>query len=85
VSSVNGKVEIAAAKELILECGGAFIQLKDGNITLGGPLDLLIKTITIQKQGAASFDTSQSLPEPGDFCLTCFLRAALTGSAVVRV
>ncbi|MFM0456468.1 type VI secretion system tip protein VgrG [Paraburkholderia sediminicola] len=85
VSSVNGKVQISAARELILECGGAFIKLSGGNITLGGPLDLLIKTITIQKQGAASFDTSQSLPEPGDFCLTCFLRAALTGSAVVRV
>ncbi len=54
VSSVNGKVTIAAAKELILECGGAFIELKGGNITLGGPEDLFFKVITIQKQGAAS-------------------------------
>jgi type VI secretion system secreted protein VgrG len=54
ISSVNGKVTVAAAKELVLECGGAFVQLKDGNITLGGPGDLFFKTITIQKQGAAS-------------------------------
>jgi uncharacterized protein (DUF2345 family) len=54
VSSVNGKVDIAAAKELILECDGAFVKLTDGNITLGGPGDLFLKVITIQKQGAAS-------------------------------
>jgi type VI secretion system secreted protein VgrG len=54
VSSVNGTVRISAKKELILESGGAFIQIKDGSITLGGPLDLFIKTITIQKQGKAS-------------------------------
>jgi type VI secretion system secreted protein VgrG len=58
VSSVNGKVVIAAAKELILECGGAFIKLADGSITLGGPLDLLIKMITIQKQGAQSLSAA---------------------------
>ncbi|TDV04565.1 type VI secretion system Vgr family protein [Paraburkholderia caballeronis] len=60
VSSVNGAVYIRAQKELTLESGGAFIQLKDGNITLGGPLDLFIKTITIQKNGKASM----SMPMP---------------------
>ncbi|OLL27182.1 hypothetical protein BTH42_34200, partial [Burkholderia sp. SRS-W-2-2016] len=41
-------------KELTLESGGAFIQMKDGSITLGGPLDLFLKVITIQKKGKAS-------------------------------
>ncbi|WP_157647337.1 DUF2345 domain-containing protein, partial [Burkholderia ubonensis] len=54
VASVNGAVYIRAEKELTLESGGAFIQLKGGNITLGGPLDLLLKVITIQKKGPAS-------------------------------
>ena len=54
VASVNGKVNLAAAKEIILECGGAFVQIKDGSITLGGPGDLFFKTITVQKQGKAS-------------------------------
>ncbi|MDN7924878.1 type VI secretion system Vgr family protein [Burkholderia vietnamiensis] len=50
VASVNGTVRISARKELTLNCGGAFIQLKDGDITLGGPLDLFLKVITIQKK-----------------------------------
>ncbi|WP_084754038.1 MULTISPECIES: type VI secretion system Vgr family protein [Paraburkholderia] len=54
VASVNGKVNLSAAKEIILECGGAFIHMKDGSITLGGPGDLFLKTITVQKQGKAS-------------------------------
>jgi type VI secretion system secreted protein VgrG len=54
MASVNGKVSVAAAKEIVLECGGAFIQIKDGSITLGGPGDLFLKTITVQKKGKAS-------------------------------
>ncbi|CAD6560531.1 hypothetical protein LMG27952_07160 [Paraburkholderia hiiakae] len=57
VASVNGKVNLAAAKEIILECGGAFINMKDGSITLGGPFDLFFKTITVQKKGKASMNT----------------------------
>ncbi|WP_256377766.1 type VI secretion system Vgr family protein [Paraburkholderia pallida] len=53
-ASVNGKVNLAAAKEIILECGGAFIHLKDGSVTLGGPGDLFLKTITVQKKGKES-------------------------------
>jgi type VI secretion system secreted protein VgrG len=62
-ASVNGKVNLSAAKEIILECGGAFVQIKDGSITLGGPADLFIKTITVQKKGKASMNTPMpSLP-----------------------
>jgi type VI secretion system secreted protein VgrG len=57
LASVNGKVNLAAAKEITLECGGAFIHMKDGSITLGGPGDLFLKTITIQKKAKASMNT----------------------------
>ena len=64
VASVNGKVNLAAAKEIILECGGAFIQIKDGSITLGGPGDLFLKLITVQKKGAQRLSTAvPPLPE----------------------
>ncbi len=62
MSSVNGTVRISAKTELVLECGGAFIQLKDGNITLAGPADLFLKVITIQKKGAASMSDNPALP-----------------------
>jgi type VI secretion system secreted protein VgrG len=57
MASVNGVVHISAKKELTLACGGAFVKLADGNITLGGPLDLFLKVLTIQKQGKASMMT----------------------------
>jgi type VI secretion system secreted protein VgrG len=66
VSSVNGTVRISAKNELVLECGGAFIQLKDGNVTLGGPADLLFKVITIQKKGAESVNDNPALPQATD-------------------
>jgi type VI secretion system secreted protein VgrG len=62
IATVNGTARIVAKTELILECGGAFIQLKDGSITLGGPFDLFFKVITIQKQGKASMHIPVSLP-----------------------
>jgi type VI secretion system secreted protein VgrG len=37
VSSVNGSVLMRAEKEFIIECGGAFIRLSNGCITLGAP------------------------------------------------
>jgi type VI secretion system secreted protein VgrG len=64
MASVNGTVRICAKKELTLESGGAFIHMKDGSITLGGPLDLFIKTITVQKKGAASLNMPLDLDHP---------------------
>ncbi|MXN79298.1 type VI secretion system tip protein VgrG [Burkholderia sp. 4701] len=86
VASVNGKVKISAAKELILECGGAFIQLKDGNITLGGPLDLLLKVITIQKKGPEALYGATPwsvLPQP-TICLECMIHAASVGASTME-
>ncbi|WP_157661510.1 DUF2345 domain-containing protein, partial [Burkholderia ubonensis] len=86
VASVNGAVRISAAKELTLNCGGAFIQLKDGNITLGGPLDLLLKIITIQKKGPESLYGSTPwsvLPQP-TICLECLIHAASVGASTLE-
>jgi type VI secretion system secreted protein VgrG len=64
MASVDGTVRICAKKELTLESGGAFVQMKDGSITLGGPLDLFIKTITVQKQGKATLNMPLDLNHP---------------------
>ncbi|MCG8168354.1 DUF2345 domain-containing protein, partial [Brenneria goodwinii] len=41
-----------------LSCGGGYIRLKGGNIELGCPGNILLKSANVQKMGAASFDVS---------------------------
>lgn len=43
VSSVNGAIFVRGEKELTLECGGAFVQMKHGSITLGAVHGVIIK------------------------------------------
>ncbi|WP_144882833.1 DUF2345 domain-containing protein [Leclercia adecarboxylata] len=55
VTSVEGRVEIAAAKEIVVNCGGAYIRLKDGNIEFGCPGNILLKAANVQKLGPANY------------------------------
>jgi type VI secretion system secreted protein VgrG len=65
ISSVNGAVHILGKREVVLESGGAFVRLADGNVTIGGPGDLILKIITIQKQGPATLkEVTTPLPKP---------------------
>ncbi len=81
VASGNGTVNLAAAKEIILECGGAFVQLKDGSITIGGPGDLFLKTITVQKKGKASRNQPLDLNHPALSGLPITPLTFLTGAS----
>ncbi|WP_421377211.1 DUF2345 domain-containing protein [Paraburkholderia sp. DD10] len=49
MASVNRRLNLSAAREVIFECGGAFAQFKDGNITLGGPGNLFFKSSRSRK------------------------------------
>jgi type VI secretion system secreted protein VgrG len=85
-ASVNAKLKVSAAKEIILECGGAFVQIKDGSITLGGPGDLFIKTLTVQKKGPLSLYGATPwsvLPQPS-ICLECMIHAAAQGAMTLE-
>lgn len=55
VSSVEGRVEIMAANELIINCAGAYIKLSNGNIELGCPGNILLRSTNVQKMGKADF------------------------------
>ncbi|WP_312982782.1 type VI secretion system tip protein VgrG [Atlantibacter sp.] len=57
ITSAEGKIEITAATELVVNCGGAYIKLSDGNIELGCPGNILLKCANVQKMGAASLNT----------------------------
>ncbi|WP_321839152.1 type VI secretion system Vgr family protein [Paraburkholderia bannensis] len=86
VSSVNGKVKVQGKSEIVLESGGAFVRIADGNVTIGGPGDLILKVITMQKQGASSLnDATAALPKPGGLYDEQFtLRDEHTGAALAH-
>jgi type VI secretion system secreted protein VgrG len=55
IASVEGKVQITAQDELLLNCGNAYIRMKGGNIELGCPNNILLKSTCVQKMNAASY------------------------------
>ncbi|ELY4677545.1 type VI secretion system tip protein VgrG [Cronobacter turicensis] len=73
VTSNSGSVTINASKELTLVCNGTYIKLSDGNIELGCPGNILLKSANVQKMGAANLNLSpQELPKgfKGGFTIT---------------
>ena len=64
VTSVEGKVVITGATELVVNCDGAFIKLAGGNMELGAPGNILLKCANIQKIGSADYDAPKpELPQ----------------------
>ncbi|EFF3840285.1 type VI secretion system tip protein VgrG [Escherichia coli] len=73
IQSSEGKVTVSANQELILACGGAYIKLSCGNIELGCPGQILLKSTNMQKMGPTSLDiASVEMPRGfgGGFILT---------------
>jgi type VI secretion system secreted protein VgrG len=57
IESLAGRVEISAPDELVLNCGGAYIRLKGGEIEIGAPGNIYLKSPHVQKLGGASLNT----------------------------
>ena len=62
IASKDEQVIITAATELVLSCGGAYIRLKDGEIEVGAPGNVRVKSIGIQKMAPAILNASIELP-----------------------
>lgn len=73
IETTEGKMTVSAAEELVLTCGGAYIKLSGGNIELGCPGNILLKSVNAQKMGPANLNIQ---PKPlstvfgGGFILT---------------
>lgn len=81
VSSTEGKITVNASEELLLSCGGAYIRLKGGNIELGCPKNILLKSMNVQKLGATSLNTPlEELPR--GFCEGFTVKNKKTGKPV---
>ena len=64
VTSVEGKVVITGATELVVNCDGAYMKLAGGNMELGAPGNILLKCANVQKMGSADYDApKKELPQ----------------------
>ncbi|EIV2909616.1 type VI secretion system tip protein VgrG [Citrobacter braakii] len=82
IASKDEQVIITAATELVLSCGGAYIRLKDGEIEVGAPGNVRVKSIGIQKMAPATLNASLELPDP---CATAIDAAGGTQSPTVTL
>jgi type VI secretion system secreted protein VgrG len=78
ITSVNGKIVIEAAEELLLKCGGSYIRMTNTGIEDGTHGDRTIKSAAFSRQGPAGIPADlPTLPKPA--ATECVLRAARSG------
>ncbi|MFL9619168.1 DUF2345 domain-containing protein [Klebsiella pneumoniae] len=75
ISSTEDVVEIEAEKELVLKCGKAYIRLSGGEVEVGGPKNILLKSANVQKMSKAQLPVEMPvLPGKGNYDLSLDLR-----------
>ncbi|MFL9903835.1 type VI secretion system tip protein VgrG [Paraburkholderia fungorum] len=74
LSSVNGKLDAVSAGALTLSSQGAYIRLENGNIELGCPGSITLKTGNFTWQGPASLNPPMPALPVG-VCRQCLLNA----------
>lgn len=57
ITSTDGSVRIVSNQELILTCGEAYIKLSGGNIELGCPGNIYLKSANVDQMGPSSLST----------------------------
>lgn len=77
VTSANGETTVSAGKKLTLLCGGAYITLEGGNIELGCPGLVLVKSAGLNMMGPASKSAAvPDMPRAGNGQLELYHRYA---------
>lgn len=64
IASQDNQIIVTAKTELILNCGGAYIRIKDGDVEIGTPGNIRMKCGNLQKMGPASLKSTIKLAEP---------------------
>ncbi|AOM01661.1 type VI secretion system Vgr family protein [Cobetia marina] len=86
ITSTENDIDINAAKEILLTCGGAYVRLKDGNIELHAPGKIDVKGAQHSFGGPTSLNAAMTeLPEGEDLlCPSKGQSAAANGDGVVE-
>ncbi|SEF73035.1 type VI secretion system secreted protein VgrG [Marinobacterium lutimaris] len=83
-TSTEQKIDLAAAKEILLVSGGAYVRIKGGDIQLHAPGRVNIKGASQSFGGPAQM--SAALPQmPEAICVECLLKNLSSGSPLVNV
>jgi len=85
INASKQKLTAAAGEELLLNCAGAYIRLKGGNIDIHCPGNASFKSAGHSFSGPASMDVALPTFPSSEFCLECFLKALKAGSSAARV
>lgn len=84
VISANAAVEFAAKQAIHLATkNGASITIEGGKITVASPGKLTIHAGNKVFEGGAHLETRPASFPKSDFCLSCFLKAAMSGGPLV--
>ncbi len=84
VTSRDEKVDLAAADEILLVSGGAYVRIKDGNIELHAPGKITVNGATKSFGGPTRMPGA--LPSmPDGICVECLLKNLSSGSPIVNV
>ncbi|MFC4241587.1 DUF2345 domain-containing protein, partial [Marinobacter oulmenensis] len=84
ITSSEDKIDLAAAKEILLVSGGAYVRIKDGNIELHAPGKVNVKGA--MKSFGGPTQLSVSMPQmPESICVECLLKNLSNGTPVVSV
>ncbi|KES19622.1 hypothetical protein (DUF2345), partial [Gilliamella apicola SCGC AB-598-B02] len=62
IDSVDGSVDLSAAKEITLMCGGSYIKISSAGIELGTADNVYIKSNAMQKMGPTTIKIKNILP-----------------------
>lgn len=74
---------LSPAKHLLATAAGAYLKIEGGNIEMGAPGTIALKASRREFTGPASATAQLPVLPKSDFCLSCFLRAAKAGGALV--
>ncbi len=87
VTSTEDKIDFAAAEEILLVSGGAYVRIKGGNIELHAPGKVTVKGATKSFGGPAEMYVGKpALPEADEpICVSCWLKALKEQRALVKV
>ena len=83
ITSNDDKIDLSAAKEILLVSGGAYVRIKDGNVELHAPGKVEVNGAMKTFDGPTNLDVAMADFPEGTDCATKHRDAAAGGASLV--